>query len=171
MDAARHRYRHALTNRNRSLRETARLTCRHAPAAAARPGTPRAAPRAAAAVRGQAEDRAPVVEPSHGYVVVEVGCALDITSAPALTDVLIEAVDSGEPAVVVDLSAVRVLATAGIACLQDTADLLAACGRHLLLVCPPCSAAARVFRLLDLHATRPVHPDLSAALATLTGRP
>lgn len=106
-----------------------------------------------------------------GRVVVEIGGVVDIASRPELIDVLSRAVDSGEPAVIVDLSAVTLLAASGIGCLQTAADLLATRGRSLHLVCPPDGHAARALRLLGLHRVWPLHPDVPTALATSPERP
>src|SRR5919206_3795362 len=93
-----------------------------------------------------------------GYVLVEVAGVVDMLSAPGLPDILGRAVDRGQPAVIVDLSAVTLLAAAGFGSLWGAADLLADRDGHLHLVCPAGRPAARVLRILDPDGGWPVHP-------------
>lgn len=160
-------YSQAVPDRARSLREAARLAREHARSARAcsdRPASP-ATPRYAA----DAGVRVGIAGRGAGYVLVEVAGAIDILSRPELTDVLTRAVDSGQPAVIVDLSAVTLLAAAGFGSLRDAADLLADRDGHLHVVCPPGSPAARVLRILDPDGGWALHPDVQAAVATVTG--
>jgi anti-anti-sigma factor len=105
-----------------------------------------------------------------GYVLVEVAGVVDVLSAPELTGILGRAADSGRPAVIVDLSAVTLLAAAGVGSLWGAAELLADRDGQLHLVCPAGRPAARVLRILELDGGWPVHPDVPAAVAALTGQ-
>jgi anti-anti-sigma factor len=119
---------------------------------------------------GRPEARVGLVRQSDGFVLVEVVGAVDIAVRQELTDVLGGAADSGSPAVIVDLTAVTLLAAAGLNCLQQTANLLAGRGRRLHLVCAADDPAARALRLLDPGGGRPLHVDVASAVATATER-
>lgn len=103
------------------------------------------------------------------YALVELVGEVDIAVRAKLIEVLRAAIDSGKAAVVIDLSAVTLLSTAGIGCLQNAGNLLATRGVQLHLVCPAESSAGRTFRLLDLHGNWPMHPDTATAVAMLKG--
>lgn len=119
---------------------------------------------------GRTEARAGLVARGDGFVLVEVVGAVDIAARQELTDVLGRAVDSGVPAVIVDLDSVTLLAAAGFNCLQQTANLLAGRGGRLHLVCSTDGPAARSLRLLDPDGRWTPHADVPAAVATATGR-
>ena len=105
-----------------------------------------------------------------GYVLVEVVGELDIAIRPELTDVLATAVDRGQSVVIVDLTAVTLLAAAEFGCLKQAANLLADRDRRLHLICPASGPAARVLQLLDPDGDWPLHPDTPTAIATVEGR-
>lgn len=102
-------------------------------------------------------------------MLVEVEGAVDIACRDELTDMLARAVSRGAPAVIVDLTAVTLLAAAGYSCLQAAADLLARRGGRLDLVCPTDSAAARVVGLLGTDGWH-LHTDLPTAVAAVGGQ-
>jgi anti-sigma B factor antagonist len=103
-----------------------------------------------------------------GYVLVEVVGELDIATRPELSGVLATAVDSGRSAVIVDLTAVTLLAAAEFGCLQQAANQLAERDRHLHLVCPADGRAARVVQLLGgPDRDWPLHQDMPTAIATV----
>ena len=157
---------HAVLDRAGSLRDAARLGRERAQHARTRPdraapryGPDRAGPTIARIVR-TADDRC---------ALVEVTGVVDIASGPELTAVLTRAVDGGPSAVIVDLSAVTLLAAAGIGWLEDAHALLTGRGGGLHLIAPAGSPAARALRLLDLYGCWPVHPDAPSAVATVGG--
>jgi hypothetical protein len=72
--------------------------------------------------------------------------------------------------VIVDLSGVTLLATAGFNCLRQAADLPAARNGCLHLVCSAGSPAARVLRLFAPGGSWPMHAEVPTAVATAAGR-
>ena len=163
MVTVRHTFGQAVIDCARSLRKTTRQARR--PGIDARSCVDRPSTLHVRDGEGRATARA--TPRGNGYVLVEVVGAIDISFRPELADVLTEAVDSGPPTLIVDLSAVTLLAAAGLGCLQEAAALLAARDGRLHLVCPPGSPAARVLRLLDPHDGWPRHRNVSAAVATV----
>ena len=102
------------------------------------------------------------------YVLVEVAGEIDILNREQLADVLTRAVDTGPPAVIVDLSAVTLLSAAGIHCLQHATVRLTERGGSLHLVCPPHNPADRILRIFEPCRRQPRHIDVEAAIrATL----
>jgi anti-anti-sigma factor len=99
-----------------------------------------------------------------GYLLVEVVGAIDILSCRQLAEVLARAVDSGPPAVIVDLSAVTLLSAAGLRCLGQARTRLAGRGASLHLVCPPESPPERILRLFDPFRSQPRYVNVPAAV-------
>jgi anti-anti-sigma factor len=168
VDTTRPAYSQAVLGTARSVPEPARLPCEHARSARTsvdRPASLDIAGHAASTVA-----RVGLAAHGVGYVLVEVAGAVDMLSRSELADVLTQAVDSGQPAVIVDLSAVTLLAAAGFGCLRGAADLLAGRDGHLHVVCPAGGPAARVLRILDPDGGWPVYPDVPAAVAAVEGR-
>jgi anti-anti-sigma factor len=158
----------AVLERARSLCDAALLTCAHARAARRYFDRPSSAGTLGFATG--AGTRIDLARHGDGYVVVEVVGVVDILSGPRLTDVLTMAVDSGEPAVIVDLSAVTLLAAAGYESLRNAANELSDRDGHLHVVCPSTSPAARVLQILGHGCGWLRHSDVPAAVATVMER-
>ena len=111
MGATSHMDGQAVIDRARMLRGAARLT--GARVAGARARLNRSPSLRLVDDAGRTRARVGLVVQSDGFVLVEVVGAVDIAAREELADVLGRAVDSGAPAVIVDLSGVTLLAAAG----------------------------------------------------------
>ncbi len=105
------------------------------------------------------------------YALVEVAGFVDMAARDEFAAVLGRAVAGGAPALIVDLDRVRLLAAAGLHCLERAAARLAEHGGRLHLACSPRSPAARFLGLLEPDADWSVHADVTTAVAAVTGRP
>jgi len=103
-----------------------------------------------------------------GHVLVEVAGEVDMRSRSRLAEALDRAVGGGAVTVVVDLSEVSFFSAAGVSCLDDAADVLAAGRGRLRLVCPQSGAVWRVLTLLELESAWPVHPTAADAVEAIT---
>ncbi len=98
-------------------------------------------------------------------VVVVVEGELDLATAPTLSMVLRMLVDSGEPWVVVDMSAVAFIDATGIGVLVDAADKAARQGGAFALSRP----SRRVLRVLDILRLDSILPVLRCSEAESDG--
>ena len=110
--------------------------------------------------------------PESGHAIVEAAGEVDQLTRARLAAALVAAVDAvvdgrGGTAVVLDLSDVSFFSAAGVHCLEDAAEALAAYGRCLHLVCPPEGPAWTVLGLLGLLPAWPVHATLDRATRAL----
>jgi anti-anti-sigma factor len=105
------------------------------------------------------------LRPGVGYVVVEAVGSVDLANRHELDAVLVEAVDSGVPHVVVDLTAVTLLSAAAYHCLERALVALSRRGGRLHVVCAADGVAARVLRVVEPHPRWSSHVELAAALA------
>jgi anti-anti-sigma factor len=109
--------------------------------------------------------------PGEGYVAVRVVGDVDTGTRLQLAAALDRAVAAGALPVVVDLSAVRFFAAAGVHCVERAVGAIEARGGATHLVCPCPGAAWRVVSLLGLHRQWLVHQDVAGAVAGCAGQP
>lgn len=101
-----------------------------------------------------------------GYVAVRVAGDVDMGTRAQLAAALDRALAPGMlPVVVVDLSAVRFFAAAGVSCVERAVVEIEARGGRAHLVCPSPGAAWRVVSLLGLDREWRVHHDVAEAVA------
>jgi anti-anti-sigma factor len=101
-----------------------------------------------------------------GYVAVRVSGDVDTGTRAELAAAFDLALAAGVfPVVVVDLSAVRFFAAAGVHCVERAVVEIEARGGRAHLVCPSPGAAWRVVSLLGLDREWRVHHDVAEALA------
>jgi anti-anti-sigma factor len=108
--------------------------------------------------------------PGDGYVAVRVAGDVDTGTRAALTDALERALAVGSRSVLVDLTAVRYFAAAGVHCVERAVGALEARGGAAHVVCPQPGAAWRVVSLLGLQRQWLVHQDFEAAVVGCTSR-
>ena len=101
--------------------------------------------------------------------VAVVACSgdVDLVRAPSLRTELMAAVDNRHAGLVLDLTGVTYIDSAGVNVLFEVAEEL---GRHQLrfaLVIPPESLVQRGVTLVDLGSVAPIHGDTEAALASI----
>ena len=90
---------------------------------------------------------------------------VDIMKAPTLRTELMAAVDNRDTGLVVDLTDVSYLDSAGVNVLFEVADELRKHQLAMAVVIPPDSLVERVVKLVDLDSVAPVRRDLESALA------
>jgi anti-anti-sigma factor len=103
-----------------------------------------------------------------GYVAVRVTGEVDTETRDRLAAALEQAVAVGTLPLVVDLSAVRYFAAAGVHCVERAVGAIEARGGAAHLVCPQPGAAWRVVSLLGLDREWRIHQDVPAAVARCT---
>jgi anti-sigma B factor antagonist len=103
------------------------------------------------------------VSPEVGCVVVSVAGEIDTITAPQFRDRLASVVSGRSQRVVVDLTLVTYLASAGITVLTGTHRLLAGQGGSLVVACPS-PAAWRVLSLLGVDQVIPVADSVAEAV-------
>ncbi len=101
--------------------------------------------------------------PQPDTTVCRVTGSLDLVTAPALVDRLIEAVHDGQPHVVLDLSAVALLDSIGLEVVFDALDQHDIAG-HLAVVADSRSAAISRHDIDALDEVLDIHYDLASAL-------
>jgi anti-sigma B factor antagonist len=94
---------------------------------------------------------------------------LDVVRAPTLRNELMDAVDNRHTGLVVDLTDVSYLDSAGVNVFFEIADELRQHQLGLALVIPTDSLVERVVTIVDLPSVAPVERDLEAALARVRG--
>jgi anti-anti-sigma factor len=108
-------------------------------------------------------------EPSEAdHAVVEVTGEVDQRSRVQLVKALDRVVRSEAKALVVDLTGVTFFSAAGVHCIEDTAEAMAARGGGFHLVCPEGKAAWVVLNVLALLPCWPVHATMADAVDVLT---
>jgi stage II sporulation protein AA (anti-sigma F factor antagonist) len=90
---------------------------------------------------------------------------VDLIRAPSLRTELMAAVDNRHAGLVVDLSEVSYMDSAGVNVLFEVADELRQHQLGIALVIPPGSIVERVVTLVDLGSVAPILRDVEAALA------
>ena len=98
--------------------------------------------------------------PLEGARVVSIAGELDLSNAPQLEHTIAEAVDGGQGAVVVDLSAVRYLDSTAVRSLIGHARGPVS----LHLASPPSSRVRRSLELLGIGAVMPLHDTVEQAV-------
>ncbi len=109
-------------------------------------------------------DAGPDADGTTGGVRLRVAGPVDVTTAEAFSRQLSAASRGGVLPVTVDLTAVSLLASAGVQVLHRIADQLAGHGSRLTLLAPPRSAARAVLDLVHLAATDPGEADAAPAV-------
>ena len=90
---------------------------------------------------------------------------VDLIRAPSLRTELMDAVDNRHAGLVIDLSGVSYMDSAGVNVLFEVADELRQHQLGIALVIPPGSLVEKVVTLVDLGSVAPIHLDMEAALA------
>jgi len=99
-----------------------------------------------------------------GSVVLTVLGDLDMAGAPTLRQAVVAEVTGGTRLVVLDLTAVDFLDSAGLGVVVGGLRRLRAHGGDLVLVCPE-PRIRQVFESCDLDRVFDLHPDVEAAVA------
>lgn len=90
---------------------------------------------------------------------------VDLIRAPSLRTELMAAVDNRHAGLVIDLTDVDYVDSAGVNVLFEVADELRQHQLGMAVVIPPGSLVERVVTLVDLGSVAPIHRDMKAALA------
>jgi anti-sigma B factor antagonist len=101
--------------------------------------------------------------PQPDTTVCRVTGSVDLGTAPALVDRLIEAVHDGPPHIVIDLSAVALLDSIGLELVFDALDQHDIAG-HLAVVTDPRSTVVNSPDISALDEVLDIHYDLASAL-------
>ena len=101
---------------------------------------------------------------SGDVAVVQCSGDLDIIRAPSVRNELMAAVDNRHAGLVVDLTGVSYLDSAGVNVLFEVADELRQHQLRMAVVIPPDSLVERVVALVDLNSVAPIQRDVEAAM-------
>lgn len=93
---------------------------------------------------------------------------VDVYSAPELKDRIGEIIQAGQSTLIVDLSAVAFLDSTGLGALVEARSATAEAGGSLPIVCTQ-ERILKLFTITGLDGVFSIHPDVSAAVAELTG--
>ena len=110
-------------------------------------------------------------EQREGVLIAAVEGEIDSSIAPELRLALADRLPSASSALVLDLSRVTYLDSAGIQLLFDLGRRLAARRQAMRLVVPDQTPMRRVLDLCAVTHVAPMDPDLESALAGLEGAP
>jgi anti-sigma B factor antagonist len=105
------------------------------------------------------------VEHRQGVVVLAVGGDIDTNTAPILHTAISQALADKPPALVIDLSGVQIIASAGLRVLLQTKDKVG--GSAGLAVVSSGGAISKVIRLAGLDATFVLYKTVDDALASV----
>lgn len=100
--------------------------------------------------------------------ILAVNGEVDVYSAPALKDQIGELIQSGKSTLIVDLSGVAFLDSTGLGALVEARAATTEAGGSLPIVCNQ-ERILKLFTITGLDGVFSIHPDISAAVATLTG--
>lgn len=100
------------------------------------------------------------------HAVLEVGGEVDVFTAPRLKDELAALARAGERNVVVELSGVGFLDSAGLGVLVGAHQRLSAGGGALSIACPE-DRLPRIFRIPGLDNVLAIHPSVEAAIGAI----
>jgi anti-sigma B factor antagonist len=100
------------------------------------------------------------------YSLVEVRGEIDVFSAPGLKDALTALIDSGAPAVIIDLSQVAFLDSTGLGALVAARSEATDKGGRLPIVCD-LERILKLFRITGLESHFEIHPSVDAAVQAL----
>jgi anti-sigma B factor antagonist len=114
------------------------------------------------------EERFPATWSGQTAVVAAAG-EIDLTNAECLRDALLSAFNAGATAVVVDLTAVTFLDSAGVTALVRAARRASA-SEAALRVAVTSPAVLRVLDLVGINQLVPVYPSVGEALASLSAQ-
>jgi anti-sigma B factor antagonist len=106
------------------------------------------------------------VEHHQGVVVLAVGGDIDTNTAPILHTAISQALADKPPALVIDLSGVQIIASAGLRVLLQTKDKVG--GSADLAVVSSGGAISKVIRLAGLDATFVLYKTVDDALASVS---
>ena len=106
------------------------------------------------------------VQHRDGVVVLAVEGEIDIATAPVLDAAVADALAEKPAALVIDLSGVTFLASAGVRILVQTAEQLS--GRACFAVVASGAATTRPIQLMRLDSMFALHETLDAALAVVS---
>jgi anti-anti-sigma factor len=111
-----------------------------------------------------AHDRAFAVSPTQrgGAAVLSVRGDVDALTAPELTKAIVKVLDSSPSAVIVDLSEVEFLASAGMSVLVEAHERVSASAK--LLVVADGSATSRPIKMVGIDKIVSLYPTLAEAL-------
>jgi anti-anti-sigma factor len=109
-----------------------------------------------------------VVTTAGGVPVAALEGEVDMGNARDIRDSLLEAVTNHAPGLVIDLSAITYLDSAGIHVVFDLARRLHARQQQLLVVVPAEAPIRRVLTLTNVSAVAPMHERRDDALALLS---
>jgi anti-sigma B factor antagonist len=93
---------------------------------------------------------------------------VDVYSAPELKDRIGEIIQAGQTTVIVDLSGVAFLDSTGLGALVEARSAAGEAGGSLPIVCTQ-ERILKLFTITGLDGVFAIHPDVSAAVAELTG--
>ncbi|GAA3760026.1 anti-sigma factor antagonist BldG [Plantactinospora mayteni] len=96
------------------------------------------------------------------HTVLEVGGEVDVYTAPRLRERLVELIDGGSRAIVVDLGRVDFLDSTGLGVLVGALKRLRPVGGTFGLVCDK-EPLLKIFRITALDQVFPIYPTLDAA--------
>jgi anti-sigma B factor antagonist len=102
-----------------------------------------------------------------GYVVLSVAGELDASTEQRFRDALTSVLTHGVPRIVVDLSQVAFMSSAGIAVLMGVRRVLADAGGALALAAPQ-GEVAQVLSITGVAAVIPVAPSVAGAVAAVS---
>jgi anti-anti-sigma factor len=105
------------------------------------------------------------VEHRDGVTVLAVGGEIDMASAPTLKEMIADVLAEHPPALILDLSAVRFLASAGLRILAETREKTDGSARFSVVAKGP--VTARIIRLVKLDEVLSVHATLADALTAV----
>jgi anti-sigma B factor antagonist len=106
-----------------------------------------------------------VSDVSPGMVLCAVAGEVDLLTGAALREKLTGAVDAGPVHLVIDLSAVRFLASIGLNVLVEILAVQEAAGRHLALVINDNHAVTHALHTTGLDQVFDLHAEVAAAVA------
>jgi anti-sigma B factor antagonist len=98
--------------------------------------------------------------------IVTVSGEVDVYSAPALKDKIIELVGSGNNTLIVDLGKVTFLDSTGLGVLVEARTATAEAGGHLRVVCTQ-QRILKLFTITGLDGVFSIHPSVGEAVAEL----
>jgi anti-anti-sigma factor len=102
-----------------------------------------------------------------GVVVARLEGEIDAANADATAAALARALDDEDTAMVVDLSDVAYIGSAGVRLLHELTRRLESEGRRLRLVVARAGIVARLFEIVEMEQVVPVDPSVDDALAAL----
>jgi anti-anti-sigma factor len=109
-----------------------------------------------------------VLERRSGALVVRLFGEIDLSNAEAVDAELTAGLGSGREPIVVDLSELAYVDSAGIRLLFQLGERLGAEEREFRLAVPETVAVRRILHVSGIESVLPIHPSVESALATVT---